>query len=105
MWAYLGKLYRKAGEKTLTMQAFDHARSIDPSLALPGAGMSSNISKSGGYTHAEAYESCLRAVQIFPLAEFQVGLGKLAFLSGHMSSPQVFGAIRQAAQRSPHFSE
>ncbi|PIA27465.1 hypothetical protein AQUCO_07700023v1 [Aquilegia coerulea] len=104
-WAYLGKLYRKEGEKTLTMQAFDHARSIDPSLALPWAGMSANIDQPGGYTHAEAYESCLRAVQISPLAEFQIGLGKLAFLSGHLSSPQVFGAIRQAVQRSPHFSE
>lgn len=59
-WAYLGKviikvfifcqlvssyfiilqLYRNLGEKQLASQAFDRARSTDPSLALPWAGMS-----------------------------------------------------------------
>ncbi|KAL5704155.1 hypothetical protein ACHQM5_022625 [Ranunculus cassubicifolius] len=81
-WAYLGKLYRTEGEKILTTQAFDHARSIDPSLALPWAGMSADT-HSSGITHAEAYESCLRAAQILP----------------------VFGAIRQAVQRAPQFPE
>ncbi|KAF9626718.1 hypothetical protein IFM89_038892 [Coptis chinensis] len=98
------KLYRKEGEKILATKAFDYARSIDPSLALPWAGMSIDT-QSGGCTDAEAYESCLRAVQISPLAEFQIGLGKLAVLSGHQLSPQVFGAIRQAVQRAPHFPE
>ncbi|KAJ4965925.1 hypothetical protein NE237_017774 [Protea cynaroides] len=103
-WAYLGKLYRKKGEKQLARLAFDRARSIDPSLALPWAGMSVDIN-AGGYTLDEAYESCLRAVQTLPLAEFQIGLGKLAALSGHLSSPLVFGAIRQAVQRAPHYPE
>ncbi|KAI3921846.1 hypothetical protein MKX01_005535 [Papaver californicum] len=64
-WAYLGKLYRKVGEKQLTAQSFDHARSIDPALALPRAGISTEFG-SGGCTLDEAYESCLRAVQILP---------------------------------------
>ncbi|XP_043711389.1 LOW QUALITY PROTEIN: tetratricopeptide repeat protein SKI3-like [Telopea speciosissima] len=103
-WAYLGKIYRNEGEKQLAKQAFDRARSIDPSLALPWAGMSVDI-HAGGYTPDEAYESCLRAVQILPLAEFQIGLGKLAALSGHLSSPLVFGAICQAVQHAPHCPE
>lgn len=103
-WAYLGKLYRKLGEKQLARQAFDHARSIDPSLALPWAGMSVD-SQDGKYSPNEAYESCLRAVQVMPLAEFQLGLGSLAAVSGHLLSPQVFGAIRQAVQRAPYYPE
>ncbi|KAG4404030.1 hypothetical protein GLYMA_01G245200v4 [Glycine max] len=39
------------------------------------------------------------------LAEFQLGLTKLALLSGHLSSSQVFGAIQQAVQLSPHYPE
>lgn len=101
-WAYLGKHYRKLGEKHLAVQAFDRARSIDPSLALPWAGMA--VDSCEGAV-SEAYESCLRAVQTLPLAEFQVGLGKLAVLSGHLLSPQVFGAIRQAVLRAPHYAE
>lgn len=103
-WAYLGKLYRKLGELLLARQAFDHARSIDPSLALPWAGMSVD-SQDGKCSPNEAYESCLRAVQILPLAEFQLGLGSLAAASGHLLSPQVFGGIRQAIQRAPFYPE
>ncbi|XP_010270637.1 PREDICTED: tetratricopeptide repeat protein SKI3 [Nelumbo nucifera] len=103
-WAYLGKLYRKQGEKQLARQAFDHARSIDPSLALPWAGMSVDT-HSRGCTPEEAFESCLRAVQILPLAEFQIGLGKLAFDSGQLVSSQVFAAIQQAVQHAPHCPE
>ncbi|MCH98556.1 tetratricopeptide repeat protein 37-like, partial [Trifolium medium] len=64
------------------------ARSIDPGLALPWASMSA---ESYGREPApdEAFESCSRAVQIMPLAEFQIGLTKLALLSGHLSSSQV----------------
>ncbi|XP_058073295.1 tetratricopeptide repeat protein SKI3 [Magnolia sinica] len=103
-WAYLGQLYRKADQKLLARQAFDHARSIDPSLALPWAGMSIDT-HAGICTPDEAYESCVRAVHILPLAEFQVGLGKLAVLTGHLLSPQVFGALQQAVQRAPHYPE
>ncbi|XP_020253519.1 LOW QUALITY PROTEIN: tetratricopeptide repeat protein SKI3-like [Asparagus officinalis] len=99
-WAYLGKMYRNLGERQLAGQAFDRARSIDPSLALPWAGMSADFHE-GTLSTSEAYESCLRAAQILPVAEFQMGLGKLAVLSGHLLSPQVFGAIRQAVQRAP----
>ncbi|KAG6510698.1 hypothetical protein ZIOFF_028729 [Zingiber officinale] len=102
-WAHLGKLYRSLGEKQLASEAFDHARSIDPSLALPWAGMSSGFDD-GLCSANEAYESCLWAVQILPLAEFQIGLGVLAVLSGHELSPQVFGAIQQAVHRAPFSS-
>lgn len=103
-WAYLGKLYRKQGEKQFARQAFDCARSIDPSLVLPWAGMSADFHARESAA-GEAYESCLRAVQILPLAEFQMGLAKLALGSGNLSSSQVFGAIRQAMQRAPHYPE
>ncbi|KAK9269809.1 hypothetical protein L1049_025382 [Liquidambar formosana] len=103
-WAYLGKLYRKEGEKQLARQAFDCSRSIDPSLALPWAGMSADT-HAREPTQDEPFESCLRAVQILPLAEFQIGLAKLSMLSGHLSSSQVFGAIQQAVQRAPYYPE
>ncbi|GAB2271736.1 hypothetical protein Dimus_006566 [Dionaea muscipula] len=97
-WAYLGKLYRELEEMQLARQAFDRARSIDPSLALPWAGMSADLL--GREPVSEAYESCLRAVQIMP-----IGLAKLALISGHLSSSQVFGAIRQAVCRAPSYPE
>lgn len=103
-WAFLGQIYRTEDEMLLARQAFDHARSIDPSLAFPWAGMSSDTFARGS-TPDEAYESCLRAVQILPIPEFQIGLGKLASVSGHLLSPQVFGASRQAVQRAPHYPE
>ncbi|PKU77719.1 tetratricopeptide repeat protein SKI3 [Dendrobium catenatum] len=103
-WAYLGKLYMKLGENHLATQSFDRARSLDPSLALPWAGMSV-ASHDRNYSLSEAYESCLRAVQIMPLAEFQIGLGMLAAVSGHLLSPQVFSAIRHSIQRSPYYPE
>ncbi|KAM7521358.1 hypothetical protein LguiB_020320 [Lonicera macranthoides] len=103
-WAFLGKLFREVGEKQLAQQAFDRARSIDPSLALPWAGMSADM-YTRKLTPDEAYECCLRAVQILPLAEFQIGLAKLALLSGHLSSSEVFGAIQQALQHAPHYPE
>lgn len=39
----LFQLYREKDDTRLAMQAFDRARSIDPSLALPWAGMSADI--------------------------------------------------------------
>ncbi|XWS14326.1 hypothetical protein CRYUN_Cryun35bG0000500 [Craigia yunnanensis] len=103
-WAYLGKLYREENEKKLARQAFDYARGIDPSLALPWAGMSADT-HTGESTPDDAFESCLHAVKILPLAEFQIGLAKLALLSGNLLSSQVFGAIQQAVQRAPHYHE
>ncbi|KAL4333634.1 hypothetical protein GQ457_07G027760 [Hibiscus cannabinus] len=103
-WAYLGKLYRDENEMKLARQAFDCARGIDPSLPLPWAGMSVDT-HTGDSTPDDAFESCLRAVEILPLAEFQIGLAKLALHSGNLSSSQVFGAIQQAVQRAPHYHE
>ncbi|KAM0061737.1 putative tetratricopeptide-like helical domain superfamily [Helianthus debilis subsp. tardiflorus] len=103
-WAYLGKLYRKQGEKSLAQQAFDRARSIDPSLALPWAGMSADMSIRS-LKPDEAYDCCLRAVQILPLPEFQMGLAKLSILSGQLSSSEVFGPIRQALHHAPQYPE
>ncbi|XP_021600891.2 tetratricopeptide repeat protein SKI3 isoform X4 [Manihot esculenta] len=39
------------------------------------------------------------------LAEFQVGLAKLALLSGNLASSQVLGAIQQAVLRGPQYPE
>ncbi|XP_027149171.1 tetratricopeptide repeat protein SKI3 isoform X2 [Coffea eugenioides] len=103
-WAYLGKLYRLEGERKLAQQAFDRARSIDPSLALPWAGMSADADIRN-LKPDEAYDCCLQAVQILPLAEFQIGLAKLGLYSGQMPSSEVFRAIRQALQRAPHYPE
>ncbi|KAF4367677.1 tetratricopeptide repeat protein SKI3 [Cannabis sativa] len=103
-WSYLGKIYREMDEKKLARLAFDCSRSIDPSLALPWAGMSADFHGKEAPVD-EAFESCLRAVQTLPLAEFQIGLAKLAVISGHLSNPQVFGAIRQAVQRAPQYPE
>ncbi|KAL5182244.1 Tetratricopeptide repeat protein SKI3 [Glycine soja] len=99
------QLYRKVDEKQLARQMFDRARSIDPGLALPWASMSFESCVGRELESDEAFESCSRAVQIMPLAEFQLGLTKLALLSGHLSSSQVFGAIQQAVQLSPHYPE
>lgn len=105
-WAYLGKIYRQSGDKQLAKRAFDQARSIDPSLALPWAGMSAeNHHQYGGGSVNESYESCLRAVQILPLPEFQIGLGTIASRTGELLSPQVLMAVRQAVQRAPHYPE
>ncbi|KAH6780547.1 Tetratricopeptide repeat superfamily protein [Perilla frutescens var. hirtella] len=103
-WAYLGKLYRLEGEKKLAQQAFDRARSIEPSLALPWAGMSADAD-ARKFEQNEAYECCLRATQISPVAEFQVGLAKLALHSSYLSSSEVFAAIQQALLRVPHYPE
>ncbi|KAL5778461.1 hypothetical protein ACOSP7_011387 [Xanthoceras sorbifolium] len=103
-WAYLGKLYRQEEEKKLARQAFDTARSIDPSLALPWAGMSADTNAREA-SPEEDFESCLRAVQLLPLAEFQIGLAMHAQHSGHLSSSQVFGAIQQAIHRAPYYPE
>ncbi|GAB4862124.1 hypothetical protein Ancab_037399 [Ancistrocladus abbreviatus] len=51
----------------------------------------------------EVYKNCLRAVQIMLLAKFQIGLALLTAVSGHLSSSQVFRAIRQAMQCAPYY--
>ncbi|CAM0956281.1 unnamed protein product [Alopecurus aequalis] len=61
--------------------------------------------QSGAGAVNEFYESCLRAVQILPLPEFQIGLGTIAARSGELLSPQVLMAVRQAVQRAPHYPE
>ncbi|XP_047329203.1 tetratricopeptide repeat protein SKI3 isoform X2 [Impatiens glandulifera] len=103
-WAFLGKLYGDGDENELAKRAFDHARSIDPSLALPWASMSTHIFDSESKP-IDAYENCLQAVQILPLADFQIGLAKLALTSGHLSSLKVFGAVHQAVQHAPFYPE
>ncbi|KAK9147526.1 hypothetical protein Scep_006283 [Stephania cephalantha] len=102
-WAYLGKLYREESEMKLTKHAFDQARSIDPHLRCHG--QTCLLTPIMGSNRNEAYEGCLQAVHILPVVEFQIGLGELAVLSGHLLSPQAFGAIRQAVQRAPHYPE
>ncbi|CAH2067614.1 unnamed protein product [Thlaspi arvense] len=98
-WAFMGQVFRESDEMKLAKLAFDSARSIDPTLALPWAGSADTYARES--TSDEAFESCLRAAQISPLAEFQVGLAWLALLQGDISSPQIFACIEQAVQRSP----
>ncbi|KAL1190009.1 Tetratricopeptide repeat protein SKI3 [Cardamine amara subsp. amara] len=98
-WAFMGQIFRESDEMKFAKQAFDCARSIDPTLALPWAGSADTYARES--ISDEAFESCLRAAQISPLAEFQVGLAWLALLNGNISSPQIFACIEQAVQRSP----
>ncbi|XP_010537256.1 PREDICTED: tetratricopeptide repeat protein SKI3 isoform X2 [Tarenaya hassleriana] len=99
-WAYMGQLFRQTDEMKLAKQAFDCARSIDPTLALPWAGSADVYARASIVD--EAFESCLRAAQISPIAEFQIGLAWLALLHGTLSSPQVFACIEQAVQHAPY---
>lgn len=103
-WAHLGKFYRQAGESQLGQLSFDRARSIDPSLALPWAGMSADANVRD-LNPDEAYDCCLQAVQILPLAEFQIGLAMLALHSSHLLSSEVLRSIQQSLQRAPFYPE
>ncbi|CAM8985822.1 unnamed protein product [Rhodiola kirilowii] len=103
-WAYLGKLYRKECKRKMAQKAFDSARSIDPSLALPWAGMAAD-SCFRKTKIEEAFEDCLRSVQVLPQVEFQIGLVKLALMSNHLSSAQVFTASQQAVLHAPQNPE
>ncbi|EOA34750.1 hypothetical protein CARUB_v10022321mg [Capsella rubella] len=102
-WAFMGQIFRESNEMKFAKQAFDCARSIDPTLALPWAGSADTYARES--TSDEAFESCLRAAQISPLAEFQVGLAWLALLQENISSPQIFACIEQAVQRTPYYPE
>ncbi|CAH8370910.1 unnamed protein product [Eruca vesicaria subsp. sativa] len=102
-WAFMGQIFRESEEMKLAKQAFDCARSIDPTLALPWAGSADTYARES--TSDEAFESCLRAAQISPLAEYQVGLAWLALLQRNISSPQIFACIDQAVQRTPDYPE
>ncbi|KAF8106883.1 hypothetical protein N665_0130s0052 [Sinapis alba] len=102
-WAFMGQIFRESDEMKLAKQAFDCARSIDPTLALPWAGSADTYARES--TSDEAFESCLRAAQISPLAEYQVVLAWLALLQGNISSPQIFACIDQAVQRTPDYPE
>lgn len=104
-WAHLGKLYLREGQRELARQAFDHARSADPLLAISWAGMSVHDQCEGGKVLLEAFASCLYAVQLMPVAEFQLGLGKLAASTGQLQSSKVLAALEQAVQRAPHCPE
>lgn len=104
-WAHLGKLYLREGQRELARQAFDHARSADPLLAISWAGMSVREHCEGGKLLLEAFASCLYAVQLMPVAEFQLGLGKLATSTGQLQSSKVLAALEQAVQHAPHCPE
>ncbi|KAH9287903.1 hypothetical protein KI387_032020, partial [Taxus chinensis] len=104
-WAQLGKLYLGEGQKELAAQAFDGARCADPSLPLSWAGMSFHDHHAGVKILLEAFANCLYAVQLMPVAEFQLGLAKLAASTGHLQSSKVLAAIEQAVQRAPHLPE
>ncbi|EFH63911.1 tetratricopeptide repeat-containing protein [Arabidopsis lyrata subsp. lyrata] len=80
-WAFMGQIFRESDEMKFAKQAFDCARSIDPTLALPWAGSADTYARES--TSDEAFESCLRAAQISP----------------------IFACIEQAVQRTPYYPE
>ncbi|CAA6670941.1 unnamed protein product [Spirodela intermedia] len=112
----LGSLMLEGGNsefwcnEQLSKKSFDQARSIGSYSCITLAGMSvvllpglnscSNMTfiNYGESLASEAYESCLRAVQLLPLPEFQIGSGSLHIFL-------VLGAINQAVQRAPYLPE
>ncbi|CAM8996200.1 unnamed protein product [Rhodiola kirilowii] len=100
-WAYLGKLYRKECKRKMAQKAFDSARSIDPSLALPWAGMAAD-SCFRKTKIEEAFEDCLRSVQVLPQVEFQIGLVKPC---SNVQSPIFCTASQQAVLHAPQNPE
>lgn len=104
-WAHLGKLYLRECQRDLARQAFDHARSADPLLAISWAGMSVHDHCEGSKVLLEAFASCLYAVQLMPAVEFQLGLGKLAASTGQLQSSKVLAALEQAVQHAPQCPE
>ncbi|KAK1259806.1 hypothetical protein QJS04_geneDACA001423 [Acorus gramineus] len=77
IWLVLGCL---SNNSALRQHAFIRGLQLDPSFSLAWA-------------------------HLGKLPEFQLGLGKLATLSGQLLSPQVYGAVQQAIQRAPNFPE
>ncbi|KAG6542180.1 hypothetical protein Mapa_016412 [Marchantia paleacea] len=105
-WGGLGQLYLREGQEALAREAFDRARSANPTLPLPWAGMA--------YVHSlsetpkdlqEAYASCMYAVQLSPTTEVQLGLGKLAGHAQQLQAVEVYAALQQAVHHAPHRAE
>ncbi|OAE29695.1 hypothetical protein AXG93_509s1480 [Marchantia polymorpha subsp. ruderalis] len=105
-WGGLGQLYLREGQEALAREAFDRARSANPTLPLPWAGMA--------YFHSlaettkdlqEAYASCMYAVQLSPTTEVQLGLGKLAAHAQQLQAVEVYAALQQAVHHAPHRAE
>jgi superkiller protein 3 len=53
----------------------------------------------------EATASCLQAVHLSPVVNFQLGLAKLANCTHQLHLPQVYAAIEQAVQHAPQMAE
>lgn len=104
-WAELGQLYLKEGEQELAKDAFTHARSADPGLALTWAAMSSMHVLNRTDEIQEAFASILYATQLLPIADFQLGLAKIAAATHQLDSVQVYAAVEQAVLQAPHRPE
>ncbi|XP_024542904.1 tetratricopeptide repeat protein SKI3 [Selaginella moellendorffii] len=105
-WAYLGQLYLSLGEQVLAQQSFDRARSADPTLSLPWAGMALihyNLSqRTASKDQAlEAFASCSCAVQLSCAPNVHLGVGQLAAQTQNLGLPQVNLALQHASQRQP----
>ncbi|GJM91390.1 hypothetical protein PR202_ga07754 [Eleusine coracana subsp. coracana] len=100
-WVTLGSI---SNNLTLKQHTFIRALHLDMSLSEAWAYLGKVLQLTGSPVN-ESFESCLRAVQILPLPEFQIGLGTIAARSSNLLSPQVLMAIRQAVQRAPHYPE
>ncbi|KAL2650302.1 hypothetical protein R1flu_018430 [Riccia fluitans] len=105
-WGGLGQLYLKEGQEALAREAFDRARSANPALPLPWAGMAYVHSLVGSTKDLqEAYASCLYAFQLSPTTEVQLGLGVLASRTKQLHAVEVYTAMQQAVHHAPHQPE
>eukprot|EP00250_Pteridium_aquilinum_P005930 c15945_g1_i1 orf=480-5567(-) len=104
-WAELGQLYLKVGKPELAKEAFTRARSADPALGLTWAAMSSMHASSRIDEMQEALASILYAAQLSPVANFQLGLAKIAATTQQLDSAQVYAAVEQAVIQAPHRPE
>ncbi|KAI5077841.1 hypothetical protein GOP47_0007665 [Adiantum capillus-veneris] len=104
-WAKLGQLYLKSGEQELAEEAFTRARSADPTLGLTWAAMSKMHSLNRDGDLQDSFANILYAAQLSPIANFQLGLAKIAAATHQLDSAQVYAAIGQAVLQAPHLPE
>ncbi|MCO5601085.1 hypothetical protein L7F22_055204 [Adiantum nelumboides] len=104
-WAELGKLYLNEREQELAEEAFTRARSADPMLGLTWAAMSiiNSLNRDGDLQ--ESFANISYAAQLSPIANFQLGLAKIAAATHELDSAQVYAAVDQAVVQAPHLPE
>lgn len=97
------QLYLAEGDFALARAAFDQARSCDPVLAVPWASMAcmEAAEARNAKQREEALSTARHAVQMGPTPEGQLGYAALAAGLGQLGTPEVYIALRQAAEQLP----